>query len=154
MDEPALSSCESFLTSPGCKTLFFEFRLEKRLVAVAVTDVQPTSLSAVYTFYEPGLSTRDEVTDTSGRGVGLDVVRANLAASGGFVEVESQPGRGSMFTLTLPITLAIIQALLVGVMVAARAFARASFCCSPPDSEPASCPNLSRNLGNSASTRS
>jgi arginine-tRNA-protein transferase len=58
MDEPALDSCESFLTSPGCKTLFFEFRLEKRLVAVAVTDVQPTSLSAVYTFYEPGLSTR------------------------------------------------------------------------------------------------
>jgi two-component system chemotaxis sensor kinase CheA len=64
--------------------------------------------------FAPGFSTRDGVTETSGRGVGLDVVRANVAALGGAVELDSEPGRGTRFTLTLPITLAIIQALVVG----------------------------------------
>ncbi len=65
--------------------------------------------------FVPGLSTRGEVTETSGRGVGMDVVRANLTALGGVVDVSSTPGRGTTITLTLPITLAIIQALIVGV---------------------------------------
>ena len=65
--------------------------------------------------FEPGLSTRDEVTETSGRGVGMDVVRSNLTALGGIVEVESTAGRGTTISLTVPITLAIIQSLLVGV---------------------------------------
>ncbi len=65
--------------------------------------------------FKPGLTTRDEVTETSGRGVGMDVVRANIAALGGMVEIDSVPGRGTTLTITLPITLAIIQALLVGV---------------------------------------
>jgi two-component system chemotaxis sensor kinase CheA len=65
--------------------------------------------------FEPGFSTRAEVTETSGRGVGLDVVRANVAALGGLVDVDSTPGAGTRVTLTLPITLAIVQALLVGV---------------------------------------
>jgi two-component system chemotaxis sensor kinase CheA len=63
----------------------------------------------------PGLSTRETVTETSGRGVGMDVVRANLTALGGLVDVDSTRGRGTTVTLTLPITLAIIQALIVGV---------------------------------------
>ena len=45
--------------------------------------------------FAPGLSTRDAVTETSGRGVGMDVVRSNLAALGGVVDVESTPGRGT-----------------------------------------------------------
>jgi two-component system chemotaxis sensor kinase CheA len=65
--------------------------------------------------FAPGLSTRDEVTETSGRGVGMDVVRSNLAALGGVVDVESTKGRGTTITMTLPITLAIIQSLIVGV---------------------------------------
>jgi two-component system chemotaxis sensor kinase CheA len=65
--------------------------------------------------FSPGLSTREEVTETSGRGVGMDVVRANLTALGGLVDVDSTVGRGTRITLTLPITLAIIQALIVGV---------------------------------------
>jgi len=65
--------------------------------------------------FAPGLSTRAEVTETSGRGVGMDVVRANLTALGGVVDVASTAGRGTRVTLTLPITLAIIQALIVGV---------------------------------------
>ena len=63
----------------------------------------------------PGFSTRAEVTETSGRGVGLDVVRANVSALGGLVAVDSTLGQGTQVTLMLPITLAIIQALLVGV---------------------------------------
>lgn len=65
--------------------------------------------------FAPGLSTRTEVTETSGRGVGMDVVRANLTALGGRVELDSQVGRGTRVTLTLPITLAIIQTLLVRI---------------------------------------
>ena len=65
--------------------------------------------------FEPGLSTRDNVTETSGRGVGMDVVRSNLAALGGVVDVESIQGRGTTITMTVPITLAIIQSLIVGV---------------------------------------
>jgi two-component system chemotaxis sensor kinase CheA len=61
----------------------------------------------------PGLSTRDSASEISGRGVGLDVVRANVVALGGVVELDSAPGRGTRVGLTLPITLAIIQALLV-----------------------------------------
>jgi two-component system chemotaxis sensor kinase CheA len=65
--------------------------------------------------FAPGLSTRNEVTETSGRGVGMDVVRANITALGGVVDVDSNPGKGTTVTMTLPITLAIIQALIVGV---------------------------------------
>ncbi|MFO0689288.1 MAG: chemotaxis protein CheA [Myxococcota bacterium] len=65
--------------------------------------------------FEAGLSTRDEVSQTSGRGVGMDVVRSNLAALGGLVEVHSRKGQGTTITITLPITLAIIQALIVRV---------------------------------------
>jgi two-component system chemotaxis sensor kinase CheA len=63
----------------------------------------------------PGFSTKNDVTEISGRGVGLDVVRANVSGLGGLVSVDSTPGRGTTVTLTLPITLAILQALLVGV---------------------------------------
>ena len=54
--------------------------------------------------FAPGLSTRGEVTETSGRGVGMDVVRANITALGGVVDIDSAPGRGTALTMTLPIT--------------------------------------------------
>ncbi|MEN8158636.1 MAG: chemotaxis protein CheA [Myxococcota bacterium] len=63
--------------------------------------------------FTPGFSTRDEVSATSGRGVGLDVVRENVGALGGLVDVDSTLREGTRVTLTLPITLAIVQALLV-----------------------------------------
>jgi two-component system chemotaxis sensor kinase CheA len=63
--------------------------------------------------FAPGISTRAEVTDTSGRGVGMDVVRTNVTLLGGVVDVESIPGRGTTVSLTLPITLAIIQSIVV-----------------------------------------
>jgi two-component system chemotaxis sensor kinase CheA len=63
----------------------------------------------------PGFSTAERVTDVSGRGVGMDVVRTNIRRINGTVEIDSIPGRGSRVTITLPLTIAIIQALLVEV---------------------------------------
>jgi two-component system chemotaxis sensor kinase CheA len=71
--------------------------------------------------FAPGISSRSEVTETSGRGVGMDVVHTNLKALGGIVDVESTPGRGTTISMTLPITLAIIQSLIV--VVAQQRFA-------------------------------
>lgn len=61
----------------------------------------------------PGFSTAETVTDVSGRGVGLDVVATKIRALGGTMDVASEPGRGTTFTLQLPLTLAIVRALLV-----------------------------------------
>ena len=63
----------------------------------------------------PGFSTADEVSDVSGRGVGIDVVSTHLRTLGGGLEVETEPGEGTTFTLQLPITLAIVRALTAGV---------------------------------------
>jgi two-component system chemotaxis sensor kinase CheA len=61
----------------------------------------------------PGFSTRREVTSLSGRGVGLDVVKTNVQRLSGLIDVDSTPGRGTRFVITLPMTLAIIQAVIV-----------------------------------------
>ncbi|MFH0790292.1 MAG: chemotaxis protein CheA [Candidatus Omnitrophota bacterium] len=63
----------------------------------------------------PGFSTAKEVTNISGRGVGLDVVKARIESLGGMLDFETKPGEGSCFILTLPLTLAIIKAMLVKV---------------------------------------
>jgi len=63
--------------------------------------------------FEPGLSTAAEVTSLSGRGVGMDVVRANVERIGGIVDVDSRAGAGVRFTLRVPLTLTIIPALTV-----------------------------------------
>ena len=65
--------------------------------------------------FKPSFSTADKITDISGRGVGLDVVKTKIEALGGTVEVETELGMGSRFYIRLPLTLAIIQALLVMV---------------------------------------
>jgi len=65
--------------------------------------------------FEPGFSTVEQVSDLSGRGVGMDVVRQNVRALGGRIEVESQVGRGTTIRLVLPLTLAILDGLTVRV---------------------------------------
>ncbi len=65
------------------------------------------------TMFAPGLSTADTVSAISGRGVGMDVVRTNIQAIGGSIDLESQPGRGMKLTLRLPLTLSIIAGLSV-----------------------------------------
>ena len=61
----------------------------------------------------PGFSTRDVVSETSGRGVGMDVVKDNITRLSGIIDIETVKGKGTRFILTIPITLAIIQALIV-----------------------------------------
>ncbi|MEK7742420.1 MAG: chemotaxis protein CheA, partial [Nitrospirota bacterium] len=65
--------------------------------------------------FTPGFSTKEVVSEVSGRGVGMDVVKEKLAAIGGFAEIDTKKGRGTAVTLTIPITLAIIKALIVRV---------------------------------------
>ncbi|MCG8607446.1 chemotaxis protein CheW, partial [bacterium] len=65
--------------------------------------------------FEPGFSTAATVTDISGRGVGLDVVRRNIQGLGGRVSVSSSPGSGTCFTMTLPLTLAVMDGMIVVV---------------------------------------
>lgn len=65
--------------------------------------------------FAPGFSTKDEVTDVSGRGVGLDVVKTNLKRLNGLIDVTTVKGVGTRFTLKIPLTLAIVQALLIEV---------------------------------------
>lgn len=70
---------------------------------------------ALQLIFVPGLSTADEVTEISGRGVGLDVVKSAIEALKGTIEMESERGRGTTFRLLVPLTLASIQALLFRV---------------------------------------
>ncbi|WP_415894801.1 chemotaxis protein CheA [Neptuniibacter sp. PT34_22] len=65
--------------------------------------------------FKPGFSTADAVSDLSGRGVGMDVVRRNIESLGGHVSVTSEPGHGSTFSVSLPLTLAILDGQLVRV---------------------------------------
>ena len=65
--------------------------------------------------FAPGFSTADEITELAGRGVGMDVVRSELSGFGGRVTVNTEPGRGTRFTLYLPLTLAVTQVVLATV---------------------------------------
>ena len=76
--------------------------------------------------FEPGFSTVEQVSDLSGRGVGMDVVRQNVRALGGRIEVESEPGKGTLIRLVLPLTLAILDGLTVRVGAETYVFPLAS----------------------------
>ncbi len=65
--------------------------------------------------FEPGFSTAKAITDVSGRGVGMDVVRRNIDALRGQVEIQSETGKGSVFSIRLPLTLAIIEGMVIQV---------------------------------------
>lgn len=75
----------------------------------------PSDEEVINLIFQPGFSTADQVTNLSGRGVGLDVVRKNIQALRGTAEVRSEEGAGSRFVIRLPLTLAIIDGFLVGV---------------------------------------
>lgn len=83
-----------------------------------ITNEQASRLSEAEIhalIFKPGFSTADQITEVSGRGVGLDVVQSVLQRLKGTVEIESRPGQGATFRLKLPLTLAIIKALLFRV---------------------------------------
>jgi two-component system, chemotaxis family, sensor kinase CheA len=85
---------------------------ERGIIAADETPADDRILDLIF---EPGFSTADVVTDLSGRGVGMDVVRRNIRDLGGSVEVKSRLGHGSTFTIRLPLTLAILDGQLVRV---------------------------------------
>ncbi len=79
-------------------------------------ELETMSDSAIYDLiFHPGFSTADEVTDTSGRGVGMDVVHDTVTQLDGSVSVDSTPGEGSTVSLRLPVTMAIVKVLFVQV---------------------------------------
>ncbi|MEF8821561.1 MAG: chemotaxis protein CheA [Halovenus sp.] len=79
-------------------------------------ELETMSNSAIYDLvFHPGFSTADEVTDTSGRGVGMDVVHDTVTQLDGSVDVDSTPGEGTTVSLRLPVTMAIVKVLFVQV---------------------------------------
>ena len=88
--------------------------VEKGMVSQEEADNMDDA-EAVRLVFLPGFSTAEVITDVSGRGVGMDVVRSKIEALGGHVDVETKIDEGSIFKIKLPLTLAIIQALLVKV---------------------------------------
>lgn len=92
--------------------------MEKAIERGIITLEQGEAMSQkeiIDMLFMPSFSMAKEITDISGRGVGLDVVKSNIEALGGDVEVKSVLGEGSKFTVRLPLTLAIIQALMVEI---------------------------------------
>ena len=86
--------------------------IERGLVTREVAESAPDDQVLQYIFL-PGLSTAKEISDVSGRGVGMDIVRANIERLNGEVTVRSTPGEGTEFTIQLPLTLATTKALMV-----------------------------------------
>ncbi|MBL8753814.1 MAG: chemotaxis protein CheW [Planctomycetes bacterium] len=92
-------------------------RLKKKALEKGlITPEQAQSMSdreAVHLIFAPGFSTAEKVTDVSGRGVGMDVVRSNIERLGGHVDVDSVVGKGTTIAITIPLTLAILPAMVV-----------------------------------------
>jgi len=91
---------------------------QKALEKKMATEAQLKGMSdidAMQLIFEPGFSTAEQVSDLSGRGVGMDVVRNNIRNLNGIIDMRSEFGKGTEVILKLPLTLAVIQALMVGV---------------------------------------
>ncbi len=91
--------------------------IQKSLEKGLITEREADNLSEKEVFgliFKPGFSTAAAVTNVSGRGVGMDVVKTNIEKLNGIIDIDSQVGRGTIIKLKIPLTLAIIQALLVG----------------------------------------
>jgi len=102
---------------------------EKALAKGLISNSELSSMSPrdiMKLIFLPGFSTVEQVSDLSGRGVGMDVVRTNISRLNGSLELDSEPGRGSQMTIKLPLTVAIIQALMVEVECATFAVPLAS----------------------------
>ncbi|UAL11137.1 chemotaxis protein CheA [Caulobacter segnis] len=90
----------------------FSIAVKKGLIApdLTLTDEEIDNL-----IFLPGFSTADKISDVSGRGVGMDVVKRSVQALGGRISIASRPGQGSTFTLSLPLTLAVLDGMVVDV---------------------------------------
>lgn len=90
-------------------------KIRKKLITLGkiAEDQDVSEEFLIDTIFTPGFSEKDSATEISGRGVGLDVVKSNLAKMRGFVEVKTEKDKGTSFILTLPLTLVIIQSLII-----------------------------------------
>ncbi|MDH4944968.1 chemotaxis protein CheW [Sulfurimonas sp. C5] len=88
--------------------------LEKGIITEKEADMM-SDKEAYGLIFKPGFSTAAQVTNVSGRGVGMDVVKTNIEKLNGIIDIDSEIGKGTSMKLKIPLTLAIIQALLVGV---------------------------------------
>jgi two-component system, chemotaxis family, sensor kinase CheA len=88
--------------------------VEKGLITQEVAETFTTD-QAIDLLFQPGFSTADKISDISGRGVGLDVVRRSIEALKGTIRVETTPGKGSRFELLLPPTMAIVDVMIVRI---------------------------------------
>ncbi len=86
--------------------------IEKGLITLEAASALDESASLNLIFL-PGFSTKDEISSVSGRGVGMDVVKTNISKLNGTITIDSEPGKGSTFTISLPLTLAILPVLLL-----------------------------------------
>src|SRR5262249_60314963 len=87
-------------------------REKARAQGLLTGEAEPTEARVIECIFQPGFSTAAKVTQISGRGVGMDVVRSDVAALGGRVDVATTAGKGPPFTLNLPLTLAAAQTVL------------------------------------------
>jgi chemosensory pili system protein ChpA (sensor histidine kinase/response regulator) len=101
------------LADDGAGLDFARIADKARASGLLASDVEPTEARLIQCIFTPGFSTATKVTPISGRGVGMDVVRSDIAALGGRVDVASTGGKGTTFTLYLPLTLAVAQTVLV-----------------------------------------
>jgi len=92
------------------RTRVYQKALEKGLVP-AETDLDPDEIDDL--IFQPGFTTAQAVSDVSGRGVGMDVVRRNVISLGGRISVFSAPGEGTRFSMSLPLTLAVLDGMIV-----------------------------------------
>jgi len=96
-------------------------RIKQKAIAkgLLAADADPSDADLFKLLFEPGFSTADQISNLSGRGVGLDVVKRNIEALRGMATIESQEGVGTTMSIRLPLTLAIIDGFLMGVSTSA-----------------------------------
>jgi chemosensory pili system protein ChpA (sensor histidine kinase/response regulator) len=101
------------IADDGAGINFDRVRDRAMALGAVAAGTTPTDAQLIECLFAPGFSTASKVTQISGRGIGMDVVRSEIAALGGRVEVTTTPGQGTRFILTMPLTLAVAQAVLV-----------------------------------------
>jgi chemosensory pili system protein ChpA (sensor histidine kinase/response regulator) len=101
------------IADDGAGLDFGRIRERARAMGLVTGEGEPSQARLIECIYTPGFSTATKVTQVSGRGIGMDVVRAEIGALGGRVDAASAPGSGTTFTLYLPLTLAVAQTVLV-----------------------------------------
>jgi chemosensory pili system protein ChpA (sensor histidine kinase/response regulator) len=101
------------LADDGAGIDFARVAERARAQGLVATGIRPTDAQLVECIFKPGFSTASKITQISGRGIGMDVVRTEMNALGGRVDVATRAGNGTTFTIYLPLTLAVAQAVLV-----------------------------------------